>query len=138
MVVQHTSPDQQALAELRAREIEAAEAGDVETLLMLRTDDFVAMPPGHPPVVGLDNVRPFLQGMFAQMAIEEDVVSESLAVDGDLAYDRGYFTGTATPRAGGESIALDGKYLWIARRQERGAWKYVVQMWSDNVAPDAG
>ena len=62
--------DLAALADLRAREITAAEAGDVEALLELRFEDFVAMPPGHPPVEGIENVRPFLQGMFAQVEIQ--------------------------------------------------------------------
>lgn len=80
-------------------------------------------------------MRAFLEGMFSQMDVREDLVSDDLTVDGDLAYDRGRFTGAATPRAGGDPIPLDGKYLWIARRQADGTWKYVVQMWSDNSAP---
>jgi len=126
-----------SIADLRRREIEAAEAGDVEALLELRTDDFVAMPPNHPPVRGKAEVEGFLRGMFSTLAVRETVRSESVTVDGSLAYDRGVFSGQATMKSSGDTISLDGKYLWIAVRGPDGAWKYAVQMWSDNSAPGA-
>jgi ketosteroid isomerase-like protein len=74
-----------SIDDLRRREIEAAEAGDVEALLELRTDDFVAMPPGRPPARGKDEVASFLNGMFAATSIRESVTSEDVHVNGDLA-----------------------------------------------------
>lgn len=68
----------ETLEELRQREVHAAEAGDVEALLALRTDDFVAMPPGHPPVRGTQDVRVFLEGMFSAISIRETVTSETV------------------------------------------------------------
>ena len=124
--------DASAISDLRRREIQAAEAGDVEELLSLRTDDFTAMPPGQNPVSGKEAVFAFLSGMFEQVSLEETVVSEEIVVSGDLAYDLGTFTGSATPKAGGDPMELDGKYVWIARRENDGSWKYAVQMWSDN------
>lgn len=122
----------EAIAELRKREVQAAEAGDVEALLDLRIEDFVAMPPGQPPVRGKQDVRVFLEDMFSTVSVRETITSESVVVAGDLAYDRGVFAGAATIRASGESVPLDGKYLWIARRSSDGAWRYSVHMWSDN------
>ena len=124
--------DVSAINDLRRREIKSAEAGDVEALLALRTEDFTAMPPGQNPVSGKQAVSAFLSGMFEQVSIQETVVSEDIVVSGDLAYDRGTFTGSATPKAGGDPMELNGKYLWIARREENGSWRYAVQMWSDN------
>ncbi len=133
-----TQADVEAISDLRAREVAAAEAGDVEKLLAVRTDDFVAMPPGQPPVRGKADVRVFLEGMFNTVTVQESVVSEQLIVAGDWAYDRGIFTGTATVQESGDHIALDGKYLWIAERQADGSWLYAVQMWSDNQPPPSG
>lgn len=121
-----------AIDELREKEELAAEAGNVDSLLALRTDDFSAMPPNQPAVKGKKAVRTFLTGMFDQMEIEETVVSEEVTISGDWAYDRGTFSGTATPKAGGDSLSLEGKYLWILQRQEDGSWKYAIQMWSSN------
>lgn len=123
--------DVAAINELRSQEETAAEIGDVETLLELRTDDFVAMPPGREAVVGREAVRAFLSGMFGQMSMEETVVSEEVTVSGDLAYDRGTFTGTAMPAGGGDPIPIEGAYLWVLERQQDGSWKYAIQMWSD-------
>ena len=122
----------QALEALRRQEIEAAEAGDVEALLRLRTDDFVALPPGQPPVRGIGEVRSYLEAMFAGVSIQETVTSERVEVAGELAYDRGVYTGTATVEDSGDTMALDGKYLWVARRSADGSWRYCAQMWSDN------
>lgn len=123
--------------ELRAREVAAAEAGDVEALLTLRSEDFVAMPPRHPPVRGKEDVRAFLEGMFSSVSVRETVTSESVVVSGDLAYDRGVFSGTATIEESGASVPLDGKYLWVAKKVDDGSWRYSVQMWSDNQEPNS-
>lgn len=127
----------ESIDELRRREIQAAEAGDVDALLELRTDDFVAMPPGQPPVRGKDDVAGFLSEMFGAISVRETVTSEEVGVAGDVAYDRGVFSGIATVKETGDQIPLDGKYLWIATRQPGGDWKYSVQMWSDNRPPGA-
>ncbi|HUF29251.1 MAG TPA: DUF4440 domain-containing protein [Gemmatimonadaceae bacterium] len=124
--------DVAAVNTLREREVAAAEAGDVATLIELRTDGFVSMPPDQPPVRGKEAVREFFRGMFAQVELEETVVSEAVVLADDLAYDRGTFTGTVRPKTGGEAMPIDGKYLWILERQADGSWRYSVQMWSNN------
>lgn len=126
-----TEADIAAVNELRNQEETAAENGDVEALLALRTEDFVAMPPGGQAVAGREAVREFLSEMFGQMSMEETVVSEEVTVSGDLAFDRGTFSGTATPAGGGNPIPIEGAYLWVLERQQDGAWKYAIQMWSD-------
>ena len=127
--------DVAAINHLRERETAAVKAGDVGTLLSLRTEDFVAMPPDQPVVRGTEAVRGFLQGMFDQIAWEGTFTSEDVVVAGDWAYDRGIFTGTATPNGDGEPMPLDGKYLWILKRQTGGSWRFAVVSWSSNQPP---
>lgn len=122
----------EAIHALRAREIAAAEAGDVESLLELRTENFVAMPPGQPPVRGIPPVRDFLEVMFAAGSLKETLTSEDAVVAGEWAYDRGTFKGEVTMASTGATVPVDGKYLWIVRQQPDGSWRYAVQMWSDN------
>lgn len=105
----------EAIHELRAREIAAAEAGDVESLLELRTENFVALPPGQPPVHGISAVRDFLEGMFAAGSLKETLISEDAVVAGEWAYDRGIFKGEVTMASTGATVPVDGKYLWIVR-----------------------
>lgn len=126
-----------SIDDLRQEEVEAAQAGDVEALLALRTDDFVAMPPGRPPIRGKQEVRLFLRDMFSSVSISETVTSESVVRREDLAYDRGVFSGTATMKESGTPLPLDGKYLWIARRLSNGTWRYSVQIWSENQPPES-
>lgn len=56
-----------AVNDLREQEIVAAEAGDVEALLALRPEDFVAMPPDQQALRGKAAVRQFLSDMFEQV-----------------------------------------------------------------------
>lgn len=124
--------DVEAINQLRQQEVAAAEAGDVNALMSLRVEDFVAMPPDHQAVTGEAEVRVWLTTVLEQVDLEETVSSHEVVVAGDWAYDRGVFTGKATPKAGAEAIQLDGKYLWILRRQPDGSWKYAIHMWSSN------
>jgi len=40
-----------------------------------------------------------------------------------------------TPKAGGKTIKLDGKYLTILERQADGSWKIAIDCFNSNVPP---
>lgn len=130
--VEQTEEDIAEINELREKEEAAFEAGDLDALLALRTNDFIVMPPNQAAVEGKEAVRGFISGMFGQLQMEETMVSEEIVVSGDWAFDRGTFTGSVTPSSGGKTMTLDGKYLWILKRQPDGSWKYTIQMWNNN------
>ena len=122
-----------AINDLREKERKAAVAGNVDALMALRTDDFIAMLPGMPAVKGKEALREVLTGMFGQMEeFEHETRSEEVIVSGDWAFHRGTFTDKVTLKSGGEPIAYEGKYLWILQRQEDESWKYAVQMSNRN------
>lgn len=43
-------------------------------------------------------------------------VSAEVLVAGDMAFDRGTFSFTVSPKSGGEQTLVTGKYLWLLRR----------------------
>lgn len=124
--------DMYVINKLRQAEIKAAENGNVGDLMDLRTEDFIAMPPGQPQVKGADDVKQFLEAMFSQVTIKEKIISEEIIVSDSLAIDRGIFSGEGQPKNGGEVFEIDGKYVWILEKQDDGSWKYAVHMWSNN------
>ncbi|MDZ7757161.1 YybH family protein [Rhodohalobacter sp.] len=119
--------------ELREKELEAVLAGNVDSLMAIRTDDFIAMLPGMPAIKGKEAVREVLTGMFGQMEeFEHNTISEEVIVSGDWAFHRGTYTDRVTLKSGGETMAFEGKFLWILQRQEDGSWKYAIQISNRN------
>ncbi|WP_212747534.1 YybH family protein [Fodinibius saliphilus] len=119
--------------ELRETELEAARAGNVDSLMAIRTDDFVAMLPDMPAIEGKEDVREALIAMFGKMEeFEHNTRSEEIIVSGDWAIQRGTFTDRVTLKSSGETMAYEGKFLWILERQDDGSWKYSIQMSNRN------
>lgn len=114
------------LADFRARIVDAENTGKPEIFEELLADDAVILAPGMPPIEGreacLGFVREVLTGLHAMF--ERQVVCESaeVVVSGNLAFDRGRFEQTLTPRDGGFSQHEDGHYLWMYRRDATGRW----------------
>lgn len=122
-----------AIEELREKELEAVLAGNVDSLMVIRTDDFVAMLPGMPAVEGKEAVREVLVGMFGQMEeFKHNTISEEIIVSGDWAFHRGTYTDRVILKSSGDTLNYEGKFLWILQRQEDESWKYAIQMSNRN------
>lgn len=128
--------DSAALNELRTREAAAAKRGDLDGVMATLTSDVVIMPPNAPALVGAEPVRAWLAPVLTQFDYDVRYVSRDLVIFGMWAVDRGDYTLTLTPRAGGPSAAETGKYLWAVRRDSDGQWRYWRSIWSSN-APQA-
>lgn len=124
------SNDITAINEIREKEQIGAEAGDVELLLSLRTDNFISIPPNQPAVEGIEAVGDFLTVIHEQSDTELTFVSDEIIISGDWAYDRGTLKGTVTSNNDGESQNFEGTYLFILKRQVDDSWKYSLAMWS--------
>jgi ketosteroid isomerase-like protein len=62
-----------------------------------------------------------------------DITNEEVQVSGDLAFARGTYAATVTPKAGGEETFIDGKYMTILKRQTDGSWKIHRDIFNSNV-----
>ena len=129
-----------AALEAIAREYEAAfSAGDADALVALHADDAIRMPPNAPLVMGQEAIRAAYQTTFEQFAAKITLSLEEVEVAGDWAFVRGTSPVTATPKAGGEPLQDEGKYLSIRKRQSDGSWKIFRSIWnSNNPPPGAG
>jgi len=115
----------------------AMETGDLELWLSLHTDDIVKMGPDAPAIFGQEELRASVKPLFDNFTCEMVIYSEETQVTGDWAFDRGTYTLSITPKAGGETISAmpDGKYLTIYKRQADGSWKISHDCYNSNVPP---
>lgn len=95
-------------------------------------DDAYLMPPDTETLQGPAAVQQYYQAIFDLYETKLESGYQSVKVDGDLAYGRGFAKVTLTPKAGGERTIAKSKYLNILERQEDGSWKTTHDIWNDN------
>ena len=122
--------DADAIRALNAAFADALNAGDVDALATLVTEDIVMMPPGAPPVAGVEALRSTFGSMFESISLEETWTSREIHIDGDLAYDWSGYTVTISVEGQDEPRTERGQNLFVAVRQADGTWKYSRMMWN--------
>ena len=114
---------------------DAYNAGEVDKIVALYTDDTVVMPPNVPAIVGREALKAYLaKDMAAARAaglVAKDGVS-SVGVSGDLAWHAG---SSSVVDAAGKTIET-GSYVEVWRRTN-GQWLMVRDIWNDDAPPPA-
>jgi uncharacterized protein (TIGR02246 family) len=118
------------IEEIDRRWIAAFNAGDVETVVSLYTDDVIVMPPGEPTLHGRGAVRRWLEAFFEGHTARQSLVNDEVVVAGEWAWMRGHFTLAIEPRDGSGERRHQGKHLVIWRRQESGGWRAARDIWN--------
>jgi uncharacterized protein (TIGR02246 family) len=126
-----TEADVEAITQLPAKYAAAENAGDLDGMMAVYTDDAVRMPPNAPALIGQESIRSWTQANLDQNTYQLDNPPEEVQVSGDWAFARGTYTVTVTPKAGGESIQLEGKYLVVFQKQPDGSWKAARDIWNE-------
>ena len=96
---------------------EITNAGDVEGLKMLFTDDVIFMPPGGDLFQGWETYYQWADPFFNEFDVKEEISYEEVEIHGDWAYIRTFYTMESTPKAGGETTVAKGKAIWLFRKQ---------------------
>jgi uncharacterized protein (TIGR02246 family) len=113
----------------------AANAGDAEGMAKVYADDGALLAPNLPPQKGRDAIKAFWGGFLDAYTVRFEVASDTIEGRGDLAYNQGHYRFTAVPKAKGvPGVADEGKFLEILKKQPDGSWKYVLDMYSSNLA----
>jgi uncharacterized protein (TIGR02246 family) len=112
--------DERAIRELVATWMTASQAGDIDTVLGLMTDDVVFMVPGREPF-GKEAFAAASRSMTGvRMEGSSDI--RELVVLGDIAYLRNHITLTITPQDGAP-MRRAGYTLTILRKGQDGRWR---------------
>ncbi len=109
----------------------AAEA-DLESFLGYVSDDAVFMPPDESAIVGAQAIREWYANLYELFTLE--MTHEPLEVDvfGNVIVHRGNAKGIMTPKAGGEPITFDNKYLFVIKKQPDGSLKVWRAIFNSN------
>src|SRR5262245_44193420 len=112
--------DERAIRNLIATGMDATQAGDIDTVLSLMTDDVVFMVPGHEPFgrEAFAAASREMQGTRLQGTSE----IRELKVVGNWAYLRGYLQVAMTSPAG-NTFRRSGYTLTILRKEPDGRWR---------------
>jgi uncharacterized protein (TIGR02246 family) len=127
------------LAAIRATDSAFAAAvntGDLDAVVAVYADAAALLPPNLPPQKGRDAIRSFWGGFLKAYTVKFEIGSDTIEGRGDLAYNLGHYRFTAVPKAPADpGVADEGKFVEILKKQPDGGWKYVVDMYSSNLAP---
>ena len=128
--------DVDAIVKLLEEEFAAANAGDVEALLDLRTDEAVEMLPGDQPLIGKDAIRKAWNQESEIIEQYKNLSIEEINLVGDWAFTRFSYTHSLTPVSGGDPIIQNGQGLLIAQRQPDSSWKIHWEMVNSGEPPN--
>ncbi len=127
--------DVAALRELHDQLTRAQNAGDAGAFERTSASDVLVLPPDGSLIAGRQAHVNFAQAFFSEFTSLIDNKSEEIVVSGDWGFDRGTYRYTETPRAGGATVVREGNYLWLARREPDGAWRYARIIWNIRKPP---
>jgi len=114
----------------QARAFSAAYVSDdTDALLNVYAEDGIAAPGGRDFIRGRTALREFWAPSPNSTVLEHRLLPEELWIDGDLAYDWGYYEGVSQ-REGAEPSSFRGKYLVVWQRDADGVWRMANDMWN--------
>jgi uncharacterized protein (TIGR02246 family) len=123
----------EALDSLRKAHVAALNDGDADAWVACFTADAVQMPPNSPSNVGTESIRGWSGGMLATFDAEFSLSPDEVQLAGEeWAFERGGYTITLTPKAGGDAIQDVGKYITLYQRQSDGSWLMARDIWNSS------
>ena len=128
-----TAADEAAIRAGTVRWTDAYNAGEVDKIVALYTDDAVVMPPNAPALNGRAAIRDFLtQDIAAAKAagLTAKDGAGDVGISGDLAWHAGT---SSVVDATGKTVET-GKYIEVWRRTN-GKWLMVRDIWNDDAPP---
>lgn len=122
--------DLAAITAFNAKYLGAINAEDIKTLSSLTDDDHIILIPNRMPIVGKAANDASNGSAFERFDFDESWTPEETVIDGDLGYQRGTFTTSSVPKAGGDKRVVSGAFLRIYRRQPDGQWRMTRDMFN--------
>ncbi len=129
------SDDEQAIRDVVATWLRAAEAGDLSVLLSLMAEDVVFLMPGRPPIRGREEFAALSKAAGNQFRIQAHSEFGEVVVHGDWAHCWCRLSCTMTPIQGGPAVRRSGHTLTILRKRADGSW--VVARDANMLAPES-
>ena len=122
--------DRTVLDSLREKTEQAENGGNASFFEGVAAPDIVLMPPNVRVVVGREATVAFMRQLFGQFDLQVHYESEEIQVFDRLAFDRGTYSQTLTPKGGGSPEVESGNYLWIYSKDDDGSWWFSRVIWN--------
>ena len=87
-------------------------------------------PPEQPAQAGKVGVKSVYGALFAAFNVVLSINTEEEVVLGESGYWRGTWKASLAPKAGGDAVEAEGKFLTINRREADGGWKIHRNIWN--------
>ncbi len=126
-----TDADRDAIRASHDEWVTAMEAGNVEGLMALYTDDVVIMPPNMPALEGEAAARAWNEA--GPTIAEAGAVVHEIEGQGDLAVVRGAYSLTFLVEGLPEPVHDTGKFIEVHRRQPDGSWRMTHDIFNSDL-----
>jgi uncharacterized protein (TIGR02246 family) len=127
--------DLEAIDRVRDAHVAALNAGDAEAWVAQFTDDGVQMPPNAPANVGRTMIGSWSQAFLAQFRLQFALAGDEVRVLGEWAFERGGYTISLHPKAGGSPMQDRGKYITVYQRTPGDTWRMARDIWNSSSPP---
>lgn len=122
--------DRAAITAFNQRYLQAINDGDFVTLSALTVDDHVMMAPNRAPIAGKAANDEANRRAFEQFRVAEQWTPVNTVFAAGLACQTGTFTTAASPRQGGDTRSVAGRFMRIYRRLPDQSWTMVIDLFN--------
>jgi uncharacterized protein (TIGR02246 family) len=127
--------DLTAIDKVRDAHVAALNAGDANAWVAQFTDDGLQMPPNAPANVGKAMIESWSKALLIQFRVQFVLSVDEVRVLGGWAFERGGYTISLNPSAGGPPMQDSGKYITIYQRSATDAWRMARDIWNSSNPP---
>ena len=129
--------DMAAVGKVRDAWTAAFKAGDAAGIAALYASDGLSQGNMQPTAAGPAGIAAANKAIFDQYTIQSvTLTAVKTEVSGNLGYDIGTFSFVGAPKAKGDTLKGEGRYVVLLRKENDSTWKLIADM--DNVsAPPA-
>ena len=127
--------DLEAIDRVRDAHVAALNAGDAKAWVAQFTDDGVQMPPNAPANVGRPMIESWSQAFLDQFRLQFALAVDEVRVLGEWAFERGGYTISLNPKAGGPPMRDIGTYITVYQRKPGDSWRMARDIWNSSNPP---
>lgn len=122
--------DENALNALVANYMVAVNSGDADGMAALYASDAVRMAPDALPIRGREAIRRNMEQTFETAELNVQLQVKETEFSGELAYVRGTFLLTTSPKDGSPPTESEGNWMRFMRREPDGRWLVAYSLWN--------
>jgi len=127
--------DVESIDKVRDAHVAALNAGDAEAWAAQFTDDGVQMPPNALANFGTKMIKSWSQVFLDHFRVQFALAVGEVRVCGEWAFERGGYTISLHPKAGGSPMKDIGKYITVYQRKTGNSWLMARDIWNSSNPP---